>query len=61
MSGLKPNIANCDIASLGPLKGFLEAVCGLKTVDLSNDAMKILGIHFLYHNETKTAGSFKNC
>ena len=32
-SGLKLNIAKCEIASLGPLKGILEAVCGLKAVD----------------------------
>ena len=57
-SGLKPNIAKCEIAGLGPLKGVLEAVCGLKTVDLINDAIKILGIHFSYHNEIKTERNF---
>ena len=30
---LKPHITKC--------KGFLEAVCGLKTVDLTTDAIKI--------------------
>ena len=34
-SGLKPNIAKCKITGLGPLKGVLEAVCALKTVDLN--------------------------
>ena len=57
-SGLKPNIVKCEIAGLGPLKGVLEAVCRLKTVDLINDAIKILGIHFSYHNETKTERNF---
>ena len=57
-SGLKPNIAKCEIAGLGPQKEFLEAVCGLKTVDLTNDAIKILGIYFSYHNETKTERNF---
>ena len=52
-SGLKPNITKCEIAGLGPLKGVLEAVCGLETVDLTNDAIKIPGIHFSYHDETK--------
>ena len=37
-SGLK-----CQIAGLPPPKGFLEAVCGLKIVDLTNGAIKILG------------------
>ena len=45
-SELKPNIAKCEIAGLGPLKRLLEEVCGLKTVDLTNDAIKVLGIHF---------------
>ena len=52
-SGLKPNITKCEIAGLVPLKGVLEAVCDLKTADLT-DAIKILGIHFSYHNENKT-------
>ena len=37
---LKPNIAKCETAGLGLVKGILEAVCGLKTVDLTNDAIK---------------------
>ena len=57
-SGLKPSIAKCKIAGLGALKGVLEAVCGVKTFDLTNDAIKILGIHFLYHNKTKTERNF---
>ena len=60
-SGLKPNITKCEIDGLGPLKGVLEPVCGLKTVDFTNDAIKILGIHFSYDNETKTAEYFKFC
>ena len=56
--GLKLNIAKCEIADLGPLKGVLEAVCGLKTVDLTNNAIKILGIYFSYQNETKTEWNF---
>ena len=58
---LKPNITKCEISSLGPLKGVLEAVCGLKTAYLTNDAIKILGIHFSYHKEIKTAKLFKHC
>ena len=57
-SELKLNIIKCKIAGLGPLKRVLEAVCGLKTVDLINDAIKILGIHFPYHNVTKTERNF---
>ena len=59
-SGLKPNITKCQAAGLGPLKEFLEAVCSLKTADLTNDAIEILGIRFSYHNETKTEQNFLN-
>ena len=45
-SGLKANIEKCEIAGIGYLKGVTDAVCGLKCVDLSNDTIKILGIHF---------------
>ena len=48
-SGLKANIGKCEIAGIGSLKGVTEAVCGLKSVDLSNDTIKILGIHFSYN------------
>ena len=61
ISGLKPNIAKCKLAGLGPLKVALEAVFGLKTglrIGLTNDAIKILGIHFLCHNETKKLQNF---
>ena len=37
---------------------FVDAVCGLKTADLTSDAIKILGMYVLYHNETKTEQSF---
>ena len=45
-------------AGLGPMKGVLEAVCGLKTVELTNDVINILEIHYLYHNGTKTDRNF---
>ena len=41
-SGLNQNITLCKIAGLGVLRGVLEAVCGLKTVELTNGAIKTL-------------------
>ena len=38
--GLKANIGKCEIAGIGFLKGVTEAVCGLNSVDLSNDTIK---------------------
>ena len=55
---LKPSITKCENAAFAPLKGVLESVCGLETVELTNAAIKILGINFLYNNETKTERNF---
>ena len=58
-AGLKPKIAKCDIDGFAPLKGILEVVCGLKTVDVTYDGIKILRIQFSnHHNETKTERDF---
>ena len=48
-SGLCPNINKCELAGIGSLKGVKEAVCGLKLIDLTNETLKILGIHFSYN------------
>ena len=48
-SGLKPNISKCEICELGPLKRVEMAVCGMQSVDLTRDAIKILGVYFSYN------------
>ena len=45
-SGQKPNIRKCRITGLGILKGAQEAVCNLQNIDLTNDTIKKLRIHF---------------
>ena len=57
-SGLKASIGKCEIAGIGSLKGVTEAVCGLKSVDLSNDTIKILGIHFPYSKKVQMQNNF---
>ena len=57
-SGLKANIGKCEIAGIGSLKGVTEAVCGLKSVALSNDTIKILGIHFFYNKKVQMQNNF---
>ena len=52
-SALKANIGKCEIAGIGSLKGVTEAVPGLKSVDLSNDTIQILGIHFSYSKKVQ--------
>ena len=57
-SGLKANIGKCEIAGIGSLKGVTEAVCGLKSVDLSNDTIKILGIRFSNNKKIQMKSNF---
>ena len=48
-SDLKSNISKFEICGLGPLKGVEMAVCGMQSVDLTRDAIKILGVYFSYN------------
>ena len=40
--GLKPNLTKCVIAGIGALQGVQVAVCGMRCIDLCNEAIKIL-------------------
>ena len=59
-SDLKPNYDKCEIAGCGRTKGALGALCGMKTVDLTCDSMKILGIHFSYNRDLALEKNFVN-
>ena len=56
--GLKANFSKCEIAGLGSLKGVLEAVCSLKSINLTTDNIKIVGAHFSYSSTLKVQNSF---
>ena len=56
--GLKANFSKCEIPGLGSLKGVLEAAYGLKSIDLTVDTIKILGVHFSYNNTVKVQNNF---
>ena len=47
-SSLKANIEKLEIAGIAAVKEVTEVLCGLECMDLSNDTIKILGIHFSY-------------
>ena len=57
-SGLKPNTTKCEVAGIGVLKGVQVAVCGMKCIDLRNEAIKILGIYFSYNQTIKNDKKF---
>ena len=50
-SGLKPNKSKCEIAGIGVLKGVKVALCGMRCVNLFEDTIKILGIHYSYNKQ----------
>ena len=59
-SDLKPNLDKCEIAGIGVLKGVTWALCGLKSVDLTQQTIKILGIHFSYNKNLSDELNFTN-
>ena len=52
-SRLKPNTTKCGVAGIGVLKGVQVEVCGMKCIDLRNEAIKILGVYFSYNRKIK--------
>ena len=56
--GLNSNFSKCEIAGLGSLKGVLEAVCGLKSINLTTGTIKILSVHFSYNSTLKVQNNF---
>ena len=52
-SGLKSKISRYEIAGIGALKRIPVEVCGLKSVPLTSDTVRILGVHFAYSKEIK--------
>ena len=42
------------------LKGVQVAVCGMKCIDLRNEAIKILGVYFSYNQKIKDDKNFDN-
>ena len=52
------NINKCEIAVLGILKVTQEAVRGLQNIDLTNDTIKILGIHFSQNKKIQTERNY---
>ena len=58
-SGLKPSKSKCEIAGIGVLKGVQMALCGMECVNLKNNTIKILGIHFSYNKSLENDENYK--
>lgn len=59
-SDLRPNVDKCEVAGIGVLKGVTWALCGLKSIDLTQQTIKILGIHFSYNISLRDEMNFTN-
>ena len=58
-TGLKPNLSKCEVADIGGLKGFKVAICGIKRIDLTKEAIKILGVLFSYDKNLQLENNFR--
>ena len=56
--GLKPNKSKCEIAGIGVLKRVNVALCGMRCVNLHEDTIKILGIHYSYNKQLENDKNF---
>ena len=52
-SGLKQNLRKSEIVGIGVPKGVQMAVCGMRSIDLNSDTLKVLGTHFSYNKKLK--------
>ena len=57
-SKLKPNKTKCEIRGIGVLNGVEVALCSMKYVDLNNETVKILGVHFSYNKNLEQDKNF---
>ena len=58
-SGLKPNISKCEVAGIDILKGVKVATCGFQCINLTKNAIKILGMYFSYERNIQLENNFK--
>ena len=58
ISGLKPNKTKCEIVGIGLLNRVQVALYGMKCVNLNNETVKILGVHFSYNKNLEQDKNF---
>ena len=49
----------CEIAGIGSRKVVETAVCGMKNIDLTKDAVKIIGVSFSYNKAIQNELNFR--
>ena len=58
ISGLKPNKTKSEIAGICVRNGFQVALCGMKSFNLNNETVKILGVYFSYNKNLERDKTF---
>ena len=59
VSGLHPNFSKCEIAGISLLKDAKVAVlCGLKSLDLTKESNKILGVQISHNKKLQDGINF---
>ena len=60
LSGLKPSKSKCEISGIGSLKGVRVALLSMQCINLNEQTVKILGIHFSYIKKPEGEENFNN-
>ena len=58
VSKLRPNFRKCEIAGIGSLKDAKAVLCGLKSLNLTKESIKILGVHISYDKKLQDGINF---
>ena len=56
---LKPILYRYEEAGIGTLKGVKVVICGIKCIDLTKEAIKILGVLFSYDKYVQFENNFR--
>ena len=56
---LKPNLSKCEVAGIGALKGVKVAICGIKCIDLTKEAIEISAVFFSYDKNLQLENNFR--
>ena len=59
VSGLHPNLEKCEIEDIGVPKNVNVALCGMKSANLMEHSIKILGIHISCNKEIQDKMNFQ--
>ena len=57
-TGLKLNLSKCEVTGIGALKRVKVTICRIKCIDLTKEAIKILGVFFSYDKNLQLEYNF---